>query len=361
MKNLSLLFTILCTTIIGHAAILTVDNNINSPAQYSTIQTAVDAANDGDTIHIVGSPTLYATATITKELHLVGDGHNSNKQNPSVSRVNTIMLRTTAFTTSSGSTFEGLELNNLNIQGAYYAISDTVYIDSVTIQFCKINSTLYFYKYISTIQVNNNIINSITNSVIYYSYDGLNNIVINNNIIRYNNYKGSSFHYTTFSNNNFISSVNTSSASKKINFNNNIFYGISPNHTTTGHDGNIYTNNLSYFTSNNVFDTIFPNSGAGNFTGIDPQFVSKPTLTPFVTTDDYNLQSGSAAINAGSDGTDIGITGGLNPWPEDGASLSGYMYGREASVPQVNEINIQNPNVPSNGNLIIQVKGQSNQ
>ena len=337
MTKINLLFAILLITIIGHGAILTVDNTVNSPAQYSVIQTAVDAASDGDTIYVVGSPTLYASAIITKKIYLIGDGHNTNKQDPSISKVNTIQLKTTALSSSSGSIIEGLELNNLYIQGAYYSITDTMLVDSVTIQYCKINSTFHLYKYTSSVHIYNNVINSMTNATIYNAYDGLNNIVVNNNIIRYNNFKGNNFHYTTFSNNNFISTVVNSQVSKNINFNNNIFYGLSPNHSSNPHDGNIYSNNLSYFTSNNVFDTIFPNSGASNFEGLDPQFVSKPTLTPFATTDDYNLQTGSVAINAGSDGTDIGITGGPNPWPKDGSSLSGFMYGREASIPQVNE------------------------
>ncbi|MFD1552934.1 hypothetical protein DNU06_15980 [Putridiphycobacter roseus] len=360
MKKLNLLFVTLCSTLLGHATILTVDNNIDSPAQYAVLQTAVDAASDGDTIYVVGSPTIYANTTITKKIHLIGDGYNTNKQDPAISKVNNILLRTSASTTSTGSTIEGLEISSLSIQGNSYSSSNTKFIDSVTVRFCNITYSLVLNKYVSYITINNNIVYQILNIATTSAAQGQSHIVAKNNIIRSNSYVGNAYHFATFSNNNFISTVTTSQVSKKVNFNNNIFHGMSPNHYATSQDGNIYTNNISYSTSNNVFDITFPNSGSGNLEGVDPLFVSKATLTAFDAMDDYNLQAGSPALNAGSDGTDIGITGGTSPWQEDGASTSGFMYGREASIPQVNEVNIQNSNLPIGGNLIIQVKGQTN-
>ena len=53
------MLTLLVATCATFAATITVSNNFNSPAQYTDIQEAVDAAASGDTILIAGSPTTY--------------------------------------------------------------------------------------------------------------------------------------------------------------------------------------------------------------------------------------------------------------------------------------------------------------
>ena len=60
------------------------------------------------------------------------------------------------------------------------------------------------------------------------------------------------------------------------------------------------------------------NSGSGNITLVSPLFTNVQLLDTWSSAYDFTLQpSGptSPAINAGSDGTDIGITGGSYPFP----------------------------------------------
>jgi hypothetical protein len=57
--------TILTTLIVGifslssMATVHTVSNNPNSPGEYNNLQTAIDAATNGDTLYVHGSPTSY--------------------------------------------------------------------------------------------------------------------------------------------------------------------------------------------------------------------------------------------------------------------------------------------------------------
>ncbi|HSY77149.1 MAG TPA: hypothetical protein VK890_09855, partial [Bacteroidia bacterium] len=46
------------------AHVITVSNNAVNVGQYTTVAAALTAANPGDTIYIMGSPTDYGTITI---------------------------------------------------------------------------------------------------------------------------------------------------------------------------------------------------------------------------------------------------------------------------------------------------------
>ena len=57
----------------------TVSNNPNKPAQYTSLQTAIDSAAIGDTLLISGSPNSYGSNIfLTKQLHLIGEGIGSS-------------------------------------------------------------------------------------------------------------------------------------------------------------------------------------------------------------------------------------------------------------------------------------------
>ena len=58
-----------------HATTLLVDNNMLHDADYRTLQDAVDAASEGDTIILAGSSTRYGNATISKRLNIYGNGY----------------------------------------------------------------------------------------------------------------------------------------------------------------------------------------------------------------------------------------------------------------------------------------------
>lgn len=65
----------LCMAVAANATILRVSNVSGSSAPYSTIETALEAAQDGDTIAVDGSPTVYSPLTIRKQVVLLGPGY----------------------------------------------------------------------------------------------------------------------------------------------------------------------------------------------------------------------------------------------------------------------------------------------
>lgn len=89
------------------------------------------------------------------------------------------------------------------------------------------------------------------------------------------------------------------------------------------------------------------NSSSGNFFETDPLFVQFNWFDLY--TSDLSLQSGSIGINAGTDGTDIGLFGG-----------KGFLVSGLPGIPQVESLVILNPNVPQNGTLNIKVDGKAN-
>ena len=58
------------------------------------------------------------------------------------------------------------------------------------------------------------------------------------------------------------------------------------------------------------------NSGDNNIVNVDPEFISYPTggASWWNKGYDFEVQGGSVAENAGTDGTDIGLYGGLEPY-----------------------------------------------
>jgi hypothetical protein len=67
--------------------------------------------------------------------------------------------------------------------------------------------------------------------------------------------------------------------------------------------------------------------------------------TSFSYSDDYHLKSTSVGVNAGRDGTDIGIYGGAFPWKEGSLTFN----------PHYQRINIS-PTTDNNGNLNVNIK-----
>ena len=76
MKQIFLLVsTALCLNM--SATVRTVSNNPGTVAQYTTIQAAVNASTNGDTVYVHGSPVTYTGFNITdKRLVIMGPGRS---------------------------------------------------------------------------------------------------------------------------------------------------------------------------------------------------------------------------------------------------------------------------------------------
>lgn len=84
MKKSFFISTVLLITITSNARTYVVNNIPNSYADFTTLQDAVDGANNGDVLLIQPSPYSYGNATINKQLHIVGRSYFL-ESNPEIS------------------------------------------------------------------------------------------------------------------------------------------------------------------------------------------------------------------------------------------------------------------------------------
>lgn len=350
MKKLFLLIGLLLSVTAFAQTTWIVDHNFNAPTGnhvFGTIQEAVTAASNGDIIQIQPSATAYGSASVDKSLTIIGIGFNLTKEIPYQSTIGTITLTRNAASAenASGSTITGLTISEIRLgvqNGAAYTLSD------VTINNCRI-TTLSGVS--GGVPINNLLVhsNDITSSVrIYNLISGdswfRNNVIranyldfrssspstitITNNILYCYIYITSATTSIPILNNNFVGASAASYAFGLINeklISNNIFYGRTPAANNAGTDSpsltnSIFNNNLSISTGNDVLPPAgTSNSGSNNLVTVSPSFTNVPVNGTWSSSYDFTLLTGpppSAAIDAGSDGTDIGITGGFYPWVE---------------------------------------------
>lgn len=327
MKHFFLAVTLLLGAAAGQAAVLTVNNNNPSPGQYSTLSAAQSAASPGDTLLIAGSPYNYNNITITKRLTLIGAGHHPIGDFPAVSKLDDINFSGTN-TSLYDCNFIGLDVNSIS-----YNVANTRrgYVSR-----CKIRSYIYISADQDSLLFEGNFFESGGNNIYVVTSYVLNNITVKNNVFNgsiYNFYPGSGGTNIYFDNNLFLMNGYVFQASNRfLQFRNNIFYRADPNSSITS---STFDNNILYkaYSSSTSFPTNNSNSSNGNLSS-DPLFTNFPANGDYYSyAYDFTLQSTSPAINAGTDGKDIGLSGG-----------SGYFqkYGIP-SIPQVNQFSITSP------------------
>lgn len=343
MKILFSLFLILVLSQSTKATILVVDNNPNNSTAYAILQDAIDAASDNDTIYIQPSGTSYTSATIEKPLVLIGIGRHPNKVNQSLSKMTILYIGQG----SEGSTIQGIDFSN----GIFHSGSPD--INNITIRHCRITNTIIIKGDNYTIE--NCILGRQNNNqsaiVIGANAVSNNNILVQNNIIlsSINNMAGSG---NTLRNNLFL--PNTTAANtvfrsslpgEFVIVENNIFYGQSAENCSSC----TFNNNITYLT---LQDTLpfGNNTGADNLIWINIGFVDAPLpsfsfLDDFYSSHDVHLDTGTPGVNVGTDGNDIGLYGGSDPFTKSG----------ESDIPMVREFNLENSTIPENGIMHISI------
>jgi len=345
------LLILLAITLSVHATVRTVNNGPLSGAQYTSAQEAIDASSDGDTIYLHGSDKSYGDITLKKRIVLLGAGHSLQETQYNMrSELGTIKLnRETSLALPTGSIFKGLYIDQISATNhAYEGVG--LSINNITVSRCRITSSFYVtgnYWIISN--------NHISNIQIY----NYNNAILTNNIItRLSNSNKPS---VLISNNIFISGGYPNCQQPAVSnatITNNFF--INPAETFGSYSGtnkqNTYSKNIFIYNDPlNFISLDFPNnSSSGNLNTAYPQFISEiPMLLGdpnIISTYNWNLQSTSIGKNYGTDGTDVGIYGGAYPMP----NLSGA-----PNIPQMVSVNIQNPFVPKDGILQVNIEAKS--
>lgn len=354
------------------------DNNTNAPTGtniYATVQAAHDAAVAGDIVFVQPSLTNYGDLTINKQITLRGIGFNTGKDLPYPSQLNNITLTNRSDNTSnaSGSVIEGIIASDVNIgiqtgilpytlqniviqnssiRRTYRHTSGMAAAENITIQNC-ITEVLFHTGYINQLLIHRNYLTGPENSSFGFANGPLSNVIISNNIMAQggqNGFANTTINNVIITNNNFLGGNNVSGSRLHVGsipydggarftdiiVTNNIFYGCAPNSSSGTFERNVFTNNLSFGTTNNALPpagTGVGNTGSNNIVNQDPLFVNAPYNTAYVSTMDFNLQASSPAKNAGSDGTDIGITGGAYP------VTSGNFLLRPTSTPVIMQFN----------------------
>jgi hypothetical protein len=346
MKLLFILITACLVSVTCAAAILTVSNNATFPAQYTTVQAAINAAAAGDTIYIYPSPTMYNEyATISKKLTLIGTG--SNPQRPTKMTADIFMIIV------DNNAAAGTALLGLNTPGGMQIGNTQASIDGLILSDCKSGGDCYIY--------GNNML--IENCIITNGYSTGNSLRIGTpgatgNVIQNNYIHGtlslSNGTNTIVRNNIFASGDANTFAFAEAGQNgtlwgfavqvlNNIFYKSNPNSLRGIATQCMYKNNIYYLTT----DPPPVNALSSGNVNANPLFVNFPVAGAIFSFDyDFHLQPLSPGINYGTDGKDVGMWGGLEP----------VNTGFEPPVPKIYEFSVNNSTVPVGGTLQVTLK-----
>ena len=130
---------------------------------------------------------------------------------------------------------------------------------------------------------------------------------------------------------------------------NNVFFGRAPA-ASCSMSNVVFRNNLSFSTSADTLPAIGSGiSGSNNLVGIDPLLVNVTVGNAVdIGTIDPSPDTGSPLLSAGSDGTDIGVTGSTIPWDGTGVPL-----------PVIQELNVTEV-IKQGDNLDLNVKARGN-
>lgn len=338
MRKFSFFIFILVSSIYClHSKQYTVSNNAGIKAQFSNLQRTIDSvAAAGDTIYVSCSPNNYALSSsalvINKPIHLIGEGYNNtNKYNSLLEKVY-------------------MYADSVIIEG--FSIVD-LYIGYNGLAYKSVKNTLLRFN--KVVHVN---LYSLDQSIIYNNYiealifqsGSIINIIVANNVLGRSSFNGNASNIL-ISNNVFLSNCALSSygcsyPSNNLIIQNNIFYRTQPR--TTNYSS--FVNNLTYATGNDTLP-YGTNTGTNNFINIDPKFNNADASLQISNFFNYDLtlKDDSPCKNAGTDSTDLGLTGGLYPWPltSDGKlDISGNPL-----TPIIQQFDLLNPVIGKDGTL----------
>ena len=358
MKKIILLSLLFLYSVVVWATVHTVSNDPARPAQFTSAATALNAAAPGDTLYIYGSPSSYGDLQVNKNITIIGAGNNTRKD---------------AFYKTIFGFFDltGASLNGVTIDGLYCQLIRIQGTSVVNYSNITIRNTIVFQSFTST---NNQPVGCgsvfsnwlIENSYIISYYEPVslgcnpvspvkNGFLFRNSIIA----SITGAYNSTFVNCHFGADggVATSFSGQLNNtYNNCIFYRM--NFSQNSFNANNQFNNcLTYQTQSpsTSFDLNSWTSGASGtanncIINQNPLWVTVLSSTMFGNTTanvrngwDPSINTGSPARNAGTDGTDIGLTGGAVP----------YNVSAEPFIPVIRKFQLLNAVVPPSGTVTV--------
>ncbi len=319
-----------------------VNNNTGTDADFTDLQAAIDAAANGDIIHIQQSSTSYGNITLDKELTLIGRSHSDASY---TSQVGTINLADGC----SKSTIKGLRTGTITepfVSGATHIIEDLVLQDNrisnisnlgiygtfnnMLIQGNLIESGIAIGQKTSNLLITNNLING--SSV---SLSSVSTLLFTNNVLSYWNgvsISNNSSDLLNISNCIFIMertvdrTINLSTSSGTIQVTNCVTYNYNS------------PNNYTFVTGANITLT-------NNQENIDPLFVDRGGLGDST----FNPEQYDLSLQAASTVIDNGLYQNYN-FKE---------VGTPTGLPSI-KIDTYSPTVPKNSDITVTVSAKTN-
>jgi len=367
MKTVIMFLVCAATSLTSFATVRTVSNNPSTLGQFTTIQAAIDASADSDTVYVYGSPNTYGLFNIIdKKITVIGPGWSPDKNLPLLALVAGANIRNSP----AGGTPDGSELQGLifttTVSAANNAVSGDLSVNNIRFIRCQFNGALVWDLAASGHLIEGSIFYNVLNfngSLTYQNFLFQNNMffftvgsissqinnVFNSVNIRFdhnlfyssNNAGGgvvqlfSNCRFFSLSNNVF-NQVNSGLSLSFSTFNNNITNNITLN------SGNSTSNATPWAVNSNV-------DGGGNVANTSPGMVDQTIINGNNTSplQNFTIASGPAN-NSGSDGKDMGLlfdtVGSLN-----------WTNSRNSRLPRIFSMNITTPTVTPGGNLSVTV------
>ena len=364
MKNSLFTLTLLalCSLPVSlFATTWTVSNNVERPAQFTSIQAAVNAASPNDTILITGGVYSFSAGTMTTTIPLVfyGEGIRGNEGFPKTTISNGAFnfRRFNSGLSSSGSRVYGIEFQSASIsidadftgaEAGQETMTDFIIERCSFLGNSNANIIIQNRDGVSDVTVRNCLFSGGRGLITSGDANLLSNIVYTNNV----HSPGGSYFSGIYNGNvvvrNSIFLFNTGAAfsATQLVVENCIFYRSEPSGCNTC----TFNNNLTYLANDNTLP-YGNNLGSGNIEGQNPLFASFPALgAGFDWNQSYELLPGSPALGTGTNGIDMGINSGNAPVTQ----LPEY-----AKIPAVTNLEIPVSSVPVGGTLQINVEAIS--
>jgi hypothetical protein len=316
----------------------TLDHN-GTPALYQQLDSAIYYAVDGDHIYLPPGAYNIGTITINKEIRMFGVGYDPDS---TTATGITLLIGNMKLVTGADSSFlTGFELtgylqfgNSQNDQKLYnvtlsrlkcasmklgHTNSATYYSHNIYISECITGDIEVFY--VQNLLIELSIITGIVSQL-------ENNVIFRNNIFTYNAPP------TSCADNGPLGGSSGDNVKGAL-FENNIFFDTAPITPKNGFCNIVSTVNCTY--NNNMFTVpyAFPvgsnNIGTNNVTDSIAGVMVNPCST-YSNACDFHLIPNSVCANAGTDGTDIGIYGTLQPFKEGAIPINPHIRSKSITT-----------------------------
>ncbi|MGP8217581.1 MAG: hypothetical protein ACLQQ4_18580 [Bacteroidia bacterium] len=306
-----------------NARVRTVDNNTitggapNNALRYTNLQIAIDSAQVGDTIYVVGSPNTYTSygektfnngnIYITTQITLIGAGYAvTGTQSNYPSYISYCYLDSIAYKNQvSGTKILGMDfyqfsnsdgpINNIDMERCY--IANWLYVDGSNWTIFNNNIYAINVENESNILIQNNFVGNVCNSNQATVTVDHNNFTLNEWAIGYNG-----------------SMTNTT-------ITNNVFYFCNPEPNNNNVTNCTFSNNLTCYLPAVNLNTFANNTDLNNVSTTGPVFADGTIPATYTSQNQwiYNWTayngSNTADATGANDGTAIGVYGGSHPMP----------------------------------------------